>query len=68
MNKNPYYYLTIPKNDSTEWGNKYENEFRRRMCKKGEKYSLVFILGVNILLKDFFFFSVFELITFMVVI
>lgn len=43
--KNPYYYLTIPKNDSTEWGNKYENEFRRRMCKKGEKYSLVFMPG-----------------------
>ena len=40
--KNPYYYLTIPKNDSTEWGCKYENEFRRRMNKKS---SLVFTPG-----------------------
>ena len=43
--KNSYYYLTIPKNDSTEWGCKYENEFRRRMNRYGEKYMLAFEPG-----------------------
>lgn len=42
---NPNYYWTAPKNDSTEWGCLYENEFRRRMNKLSDQTHLTFNPG-----------------------